>query len=80
MAQTKEIFYTKNSNKNSNKWKADTPMKKFLMMIIQLVLALAFLQVALNLFNQLLPELLILNGILSSVLLIRAWKKRNDWW
>jgi hypothetical protein len=55
-------------------------MKKYLTSAVQLVLSLALLRVGLAMFNQLLPEILVIGGITSVILLVRAWKKRKDWW
>ncbi|MDT2897157.1 hypothetical protein [Lactococcus lactis] len=56
-------------------------MKKYLTSAIQLVFTLALLRVALSLFNRLLPEIIVLGGLVSAVLLVRAWHKhRKDWW
>ena len=56
-------------------------MKKYLTSAIQLVFTLALLRVALDMFNCLLPELIIISGIISAILLVRAYRKsKKDWW
>ncbi|WP_270743640.1 hypothetical protein [Streptococcus infantarius] len=56
-------------------------MKKYLTSAIQLVFTLALLRVALAMFNCLLPELIIIGGIISAILLVRAYRKsKKDWW